>query len=80
MLITATFYVMGINLNTLKTSHDSVISIAVIAIDVVKVSERVSHVTCSDFICKHVSQSQQWAVTLNPTETRPFKQSVQIRG
>jgi len=30
MLITATFYVMGIDLNTLKTSHDLLISIAVI--------------------------------------------------
>jgi len=30
MLITATFYVMGIDLNTSKTSHDSLISIAVI--------------------------------------------------
>jgi len=30
MLITATFYVMGIDLNTLKTSHDSLILIAVI--------------------------------------------------
>lgn len=30
MLITATFYVMGKDINTLKTSHDSLISIAVI--------------------------------------------------
>jgi len=30
MLIPATFYVMGIDLNSLKTSHGSLISIAVI--------------------------------------------------
>jgi len=66
---------MGIDLNTLKTSHDSLISIAVIEkkriIAEIKVFERVSHVICSYFICKYVSQSQQWPVTLNPTADTP---------
>jgi len=47
---------------------------------VVKVFEKVSHVIRKYFICKHVSQSQQWPVTLNPTADTPLKQRVQIRG
>jgi len=62
-----------------KTSHNSLISIAVIVKTYNSCSksiERVSHVIRRYFICKHVSQSQQWPVTLNPTADTPL----QIRG
>jgi len=52
-------------------------------IAVVKVFERVSHVICGYSICKHVSQSQQWPVTLNPTARNAlsgaFKSEAKIR-
>jgi len=74
ILITAKFYVMGIHLNTLKTSHDLLISIAVIVKTYSSCSKsiRESYVISSYFICKQVRQSQQWPVTLNPTAEMPL--------
>jgi len=56
MLITATFYVMGIDLNTLKSSHDSLISTAVIVKTYNSCSKSIqeSFTIRSYFICKHV--------------------------
>ena len=73
MLITATFYVMGIDLNTLKTSHDSLISIAVILKTYNICSKRIRefHMQACQPITAEAGYTQQ---------TCPLKQSVWAQG
>jgi len=79
MLITATIYVMGIDLNTSKTSHDSLISIAVI----VKTYNSCSKIIRESFTCNtyfYMQACQPITAEAGYTQqTRPFKQSVQSR-
>jgi hypothetical protein len=82
MLFTATFYVMGIDLNTLKTSHDSLISIAVIVktylTAVVKVFERVSHVIFHMQACQPIT-AVAGSHSRHAPSNRVFKSETKIR-
>jgi len=58
LLITATFYVMGIDLNTLKTSHDLLISIAVIVKTYNSCSKSIRESFTCDMWLFHMQASQ----------------------
>jgi len=77
MLIIVTFYVMGIDLNTLKTSHNSLISIAVIVKTYNSCSksirESLTCITCEIYVKLSQILLLQWPVTLNPTADTPLQ-------